>query len=69
MPKTEIATAKEAIRIVKTSQEKASFIVSIKTATKLVEEIERLQKLLEEKQNLIYEAAQKILILEGKSGK
>ena len=69
MPKTEIATAKEAIRIVKISQEKASFIVSIKTATKLVEEIERLQKLLQEKQNLIYEAAQKILILESKSGK
>lgn len=69
MPKTEIATAKEAIRIVKISQQKASFIVSIKTATKLVEEIERLQKLLEEKQNLIYEAAQKILILEGKNGK
>jgi thymidylate synthase ThyX len=69
MPKTEITTAKEAIRIVKMSNEKASFIVSIKTAVKLVEEIERLQKLLEEKQNLIYEAAQKILIMEGKSGK
>ena len=67
MPKTEIATAKEAIRIVKLSEQKASFIVSIKTAVKLVEEIERLQKLLEEKQDLIYEAAKKILILESKN--
>lgn len=55
MPRSnEVTTAKEAIRIVKTSHEKASFIVSIKTAVKLVEEIERLQKLLEEKQQLIY---------------
>ena len=55
MPRSnEVVTAKQAIRIVKISEEKSAFIVSIKTATKLVEEVERLQKLLEEKQQLIY---------------
>lgn len=55
MPRSnEVVTAKQAIRIVKISEEKSAFIVSIKTAVKLVEEIERLQKLLEEKQQLIY---------------
>ena len=55
MPRSnEVVTAKQAIRIVKISEEKSAFIVSIKTAAKLVEEIERLQKLLEEKQQLIY---------------
>lgn len=55
MPRSnEVVTAKQAIRIVKVSEEKSAFIVSIKTAVKLVEEIERLQKLLEEKQQIIY---------------
>ena len=55
MPRSnEVVTAKQAIRIVKISEEKSAFIVSLKTAAKLVEEIERLQKLLEEKQQLIY---------------
>lgn len=55
MPRSnEVVTAKQAIRIVKISEQKSAFIVSIKTAAKLVEEVERLQKLLEEKQQLIY---------------